>query len=184
MEDAGHLPVLRGEVLELLAPADSSRMVDCTVGLGGHAEALTLRPSTETRLDHGFSAVTSFFPGTKVLAAELMEAIASAVTEQDTTHAPLIFDDQYISTGGQLYELCAGRDRFLCDLRPLLYELAGKPRRHCCHPYDICTMLIAEEEPVVLPVPPGRLSTTLIKMLSTAPLDRARDLGRLARWTT
>ena len=117
---------------------------------GSHAEPLALRPSTETRLDHGFSAVTSFFPGTKLLAAELMETIASAVTDQDTTYAPLIFDDQYISTGGQLYELCVGHDRFLCDLRPLLFDLAGQPLRHCCHPYDICTMLIAEELGVIV----------------------------------
>ena len=39
MDDAGHLPVLLDEVLEILAPA-SSRIVDCTVGLGGHAERL------------------------------------------------------------------------------------------------------------------------------------------------
>jgi len=39
MDDAGHLPVLLDEVLELLAPT-SGRIVDCTVGLGGHAEAL------------------------------------------------------------------------------------------------------------------------------------------------
>jgi 16S rRNA (cytosine1402-N4)-methyltransferase len=40
MDDAGHFPVLLGEVLELLAPAGRSRLVDCTIGLGGHAEAL------------------------------------------------------------------------------------------------------------------------------------------------
>ena len=40
MEDAGHFPVLLDEVLELLAPERCSRIVDCTVGLGGHAEAI------------------------------------------------------------------------------------------------------------------------------------------------
>jgi len=40
MEDAGHFPVMLGDVLELLAPADDETMVDCTIGLGGHAEAL------------------------------------------------------------------------------------------------------------------------------------------------
>ena len=40
MDDAGHLPVLLDEVLELLAPVGKRVIVDCTVGLGGHAEAL------------------------------------------------------------------------------------------------------------------------------------------------
>jgi 16S rRNA (cytosine1402-N4)-methyltransferase len=40
MDDAGHLPVLALEVVELLRPAGSRVMVDCTVGLGGHAQAL------------------------------------------------------------------------------------------------------------------------------------------------
>jgi 16S rRNA (cytosine1402-N4)-methyltransferase len=48
MDDAGHLPVLLDEVLELLAPACGEHgrtarkqvIIDCTVGLGGHAEAM------------------------------------------------------------------------------------------------------------------------------------------------
>ncbi|MDY7011095.1 MAG: 16S rRNA (cytosine(1402)-N(4))-methyltransferase RsmH [Planctomycetota bacterium] len=40
MDDAGHLPVLLDEALRLLAPAGKQVIVDCTVGLGGHAEAL------------------------------------------------------------------------------------------------------------------------------------------------
>ena len=48
MDDAGHLPVLLDEVLELLVPAlhrqgstDGKRVIiDCTVGCGGHARAL------------------------------------------------------------------------------------------------------------------------------------------------
>ena len=40
MDDAGHFPVMRQEVLALLAPAGKRTIVDCTVGLGGHAEAL------------------------------------------------------------------------------------------------------------------------------------------------
>ena len=35
-----HVPVLRAEVLGLLQPAGRDVLLDCTVGLGGHAEAL------------------------------------------------------------------------------------------------------------------------------------------------
>ncbi len=35
-----HLPVLKDAVVELLSPADRRVLLDCTVGLGGHAEAM------------------------------------------------------------------------------------------------------------------------------------------------
>lgn len=40
MDPIGHKPVLLNEVLELLAPAGRSVIVDCTAGLGGHSQAL------------------------------------------------------------------------------------------------------------------------------------------------
>ena len=39
-DDAGHLPVLVREVVELLRPNRGGVFVDCTLGLGGHARAL------------------------------------------------------------------------------------------------------------------------------------------------
>jgi len=44
--------------------------------------------------------------------------------------------------------LVSGHDRLLIDVRGLLYERfqrEGKPVGHACHPYDVCTSLIAEE---------------------------------------
>ena len=61
-----------------------------------------------------------------------------------------VFDDQYISTGGQFYELMVGHDRFNADLRPLLYHAQNQPEGLCCHPYDCAAMLIAEEAGVIL----------------------------------
>ena len=37
---AGHRPVLRDEVLQMLSPTGNRVVLDCTVGLGGHAQAL------------------------------------------------------------------------------------------------------------------------------------------------
>jgi hypothetical protein len=61
-----------------------------------------------------------------------------------------VFDDQYIATGGQLYELLVGHDRFLADLRPVFFEALGLPPKLTCHPYDICTELIAREAGVIV----------------------------------
>jgi len=94
--------------------------------------------------------VSSFFPGTKSAAAALMEWIVARTTEQEDESQPLVFDDQYICTGGQLYELMVGHDRFICDMRSLFYDLAGGPKRHCCHPYDLAGALIAQEAGIEL----------------------------------
>ena len=114
------------------------------------AAPLSIRPSTAAGIDHGFATVSNFFPGTKVLASELMEQIArQLIGPADVTKAT-VFDDQYISTGGQFYELIVGHDRFIADLRPLFYRVQNQPEGLCCHPYDCATMLIAEEAGVIL----------------------------------
>ncbi len=113
-------------------------------------ERLVLRPSTAETINHGFAAVSNFFPGTKVLASELMEyLVRHLIGPADVTKAT-VFDDQYISTGGQFYELIVGHDRFNADLRPLFYRLQDQPEGLCCHPYDCATMLIAEEAGVII----------------------------------
>jgi hypothetical protein len=46
-----------------------------------------------------------------------------------------------------------GHDRWTADLRPLLKPLLaerGRPPPLCCHPYDICTALIAREAGVMV----------------------------------
>ena len=116
----------------------------------GPAEDLRLRPSHATNIDHGFATVSNFFPGTKVLAAELMEHIVrNLIGAADVTKAT-VFEDQYISTGGQFYELIVGHDRFNADLRPAFYRINGQPEGLCCHPYDCATLLVAEEAGVLI----------------------------------
>ena len=117
---------------------------------GGASQPLPLRPSSADTIAHGFASVTAFFPATKVLAAELMEHLARHLLgDADFTNAA-VFDDQYISTGGQFYELIVGHDRFNADLRPLFYGIQNQPPGLCCHPYDCATWLIAEEAGVIL----------------------------------
>jgi hypothetical protein len=111
---------------------------------------VAIQPSSADTIAHGFAMVSNFFPGTKVLASELMEhLVRNLLGEADVTRA-MVFEDQYICTGGQLYELIVGHDRFNADLRPLFYQAQGQPPGLCCHPYDCATMLIAEEAGVVL----------------------------------
>ena len=114
---------------------------------GGAREALTLHPSSATDLEHSFSGFAKFFlPGKPALAsleAELFRRLGCR-------H---VFDDEYLSTGGQLHELISGRDRFVADLRPLVLDDAGGL---ACHPYDVCTAMLLVEAGGVVTDPWGR----------------------------
>ena len=121
--------------------------------LTGGTTPLALRPSQSPTLAHGFSSVSRFFPGARdVLAAIDDEVVAEVMGPAVAGKAPC-FEDQYVSTGGQLYELMAGHDRFIADIRPVMAPLLaarGIARPLCCHPYDLCSSLIATESGVRL----------------------------------
>jgi len=106
----------------------------------GHPDTgvpIPLKPSRADGILHGFASVSNFFPGTNLLGPT------------DVT-AATVFEDQYISTGGQFYELIVGHDRFNADLRPTFYRMQNQPEGLCCHPYDCATMLIADEAGVII----------------------------------
>jgi hypothetical protein len=94
-----------------------------------------------------------FFPGVREELAAIDEEIVRGAlgdVEHGKAHC---FEDQYLSSGGQLYELMAGHDRFIADLRPLMEPLLrqrGLSLGICCHPYDVCTELIARELGVIV----------------------------------
>jgi hypothetical protein len=50
----------------------------------------------------------------------------------------------------------AGHDRFIADLRPLFERARPGGTALCCHPYDLCTELIARELGVVVTGADGR----------------------------
>ena len=111
---------------------------------------LPLKPSQAEGIDHGFATVSNFFPGTKVLASAMIEhLVRHLIGPADVTRAT-VFDDQYISTGGQFYELIVGHDRFNADLRPAFYAAQRLGEGMCCHPYDCAGLLVAEEAGVIV----------------------------------
>jgi hypothetical protein len=97
--------------------------------------------------------VTRFFSGGRDILAAIDDEIAFAAHGAGREGKAYLFEDQYLSTGGQLYELMMGHDRFQADLRPLLRPILkqrGLPCGLCCHPYDLCTELIAREAGVLI----------------------------------
>lgn len=109
---------------------------------------LNLKPSKANSIEQGFSQISRFFPGVRDVLAEIDEEIVSETLGLPKLGKAQCFEDQYISTGGQLYELISGHDRFCADLRPLMQPIMdsrGLDLSICCHPYDLCTELIARE---------------------------------------
>lgn len=128
------------------------------------------RPSTARDFKHGFSSFVKFFPEGKALAATIEETFWSKLYGLGRTFSPIIFDDQYISSGGQFYELLAGRDRMIIDLRPAICEAAGIHSVMLCHPYDVCAALILQEAGVVL------------ETLDGSPIDAPLDTTSPVSW--
>jgi len=122
---------------------------------------------------HGFAMIARFFPGAREELAAIDEEIVAAALGPVRRGKAHCFEDQYISTGGQLYELMAGHDRFVADLRPLLEGVLarrGLALGICCHPYDLATELIAREAGVVVTDPRG------------SPLEATLDVESDVAW--
>jgi len=124
----------------------------------GESRPLALRPSTAETIEHGFASISRFFPGARDVLAEIDDEIVESLLGPIVAGKARCFEDQYVSTGGQLYELIVGHDRFVADLRPLMENVLAKRGLQlglCCHPYDLATELIAREVGVVVTDPLG-----------------------------
>lgn len=119
--------------------------------LNGSARQLHTSPSEASSLAGGFAQLARFFPPRRDILAALEEELIQLISPSN--HQALIFEDQYISSGGQLYELLMGHDRFTADIRGLLYqhlEREGIRGGHVCHPYDVCAHLIGVEAGLII----------------------------------
>ena len=142
--------------------------------LSGERRPLRLKPSTAKSIRHGFAAVSRFFPGAREELAAIDEEIVRGALGDVELGKAHCFEDQYLSSGGQLYELMSGHDRFIADLRPLMEPLLntrGLALGICCHPYDLCTEMIAREMGVIV--------TDVRGKALRAPLD----VGTNIAWT-
>lgn len=130
--------------------------------LTGEDVALRPRPSRADTIAHGFAMVARFFPGMREELAAIDEEIVRGALGPVVAGKAQCFEDQYICTGGQLYELMCGRDRFIADIRPVtevLLARKGLALGICCHPYDICTEMLARELGVAVTDERGELLT-------------------------
>jgi fructose-1,6-bisphosphatase/inositol monophosphatase family enzyme len=137
--------------------------------LSGESRAVNFHPSTASTIAHGFAMISRFFPGHRGELASIDDEVVDAVLGPAPPGKAQLFEDQYICTGGQLYELMAGHDRFVADLRPLFERQRPDGPALCCHPYDLCTVLIAAELGILVTDESGRPLN--------APLDVTSDVS-------
>ena len=130
------------------------------------------RPSGAKTIAGGFASIFHPMPGGKEIFAAIEEDLTRILIGGLEVSKTALFDDQYLSTGGQLYELMTGRDRMVADLRGMLYaryRREAKPTGHACHPYDLCSILIAEEA--------GVQTTDGLGQPLNSPLDTTTDVS-------
>lgn len=190
-EDRGEETSLRDSLASVLVELPTSRQNRADVFTATHDSAtrgirvevgekpaclksgteIPVRPSPAGDLQDGFLTVSSFFPGTKLLAAELAEAIAEHTGM--VSPIPNLFDDQYLSTGGQMVQLMTGRDRCVLDLRPEFNTILGRTgadRFIETHPYDLAGLTALKQSGVIVTNAQGE------------PLDAPLDVTTGVSW--
>jgi hypothetical protein len=121
----------------------------------GDRGPLLICPSKSTTVEHGVAAFTKFFPEGKELTARFETELWKRLGVYGGSNSPVIFDDQYISSGGQMYELLVGHYRFYGDLRPEILNSLGLGHTLTCHPYDVAAGLLLKEAGCVYKSPWG-----------------------------
>ncbi len=136
--------------------------------LDGTTQPLPVHPTGAATIAQGFGNISRFFPGTRGVLATIDDEIVEVLLGPPPPNRVHAFEDQYICTGGQLYELMVGHDRWAADLRPLVWASLGT-RGLCCHPYDLCSELVARAHGVTVTDASGDLLR--------APLDVEADIA-------
>lgn len=139
------------------------------------AKAERLQPSQSKSIDHGYAVFSNYFPGVRDAIALFADTVLSKIGIEIQNDKAIVFDDQYISSGGQIYLLASGAYRFAADIRPALTRISnerGIGLALCCHPYDIGGLLIFLEA--------GGIMTDLTGKDITYPIDTQTRCGWLA----
>jgi hypothetical protein len=177
------IPLVKQHLCDVLwAVASGGAHAERLNRLTGERRPLPLGPSRAQTIDQGYGGLSRFFPGARAELAAIDDAVVGRVLGPSQQGRARAFEDQYISSGGQLYELMVGHDRWIADLRPLVEPVLrarGEALGLCAHPYDLSTELIAREAGVIVTDGAGgRLSAPLDVFSELAWIGYANDAIR------
>jgi fructose-1,6-bisphosphatase/inositol monophosphatase family enzyme len=161
------IPLVKQHLSDSLwAIADQTAQGERYNRLTGERTPLHTQPSQSPTIAQGYGNISRFFPGTRAELAAIDDELIEHILGPSKEGQVQAFEDQYICSGGQLYELIMGHDRWVADLRPLaepILAARGQASGLYCHPYDLCTELIARKLGIIVTDVQGKPLT--------APLD-------------
>ena len=143
---------------------------------------VALEPSSAIDVQHAFGTICRFFPAGSTLLAQIEEQLWETLYGDLSDGTPLVFNDQYISTGGQFYEVLSGHDRFIADIRPIAFRVLDIEENLSAHPYDVCCALLLEEAGCIIEHPDGSPlncpldTTSAVNWVAYANEDLARHI--------
>jgi fructose-1,6-bisphosphatase/inositol monophosphatase family enzyme len=146
---AVELPVQKQHLADEFVWTRSRGLAATRGNIGGALAPIVLRPSKAATLDHGFGTFVTYFPFHRGRAAQAVERLNELTGSE-------FFDDQYLSSAGQMLELAMGRDRFVVDLRAAWNKIDGQSRAPAPYPYDLAAAPIAKCAGVILTDAEGR----------------------------
>ncbi len=135
-------------------------------------EPTRLSSSSADNLRHGYIMFVNPYTSTRSKNAAIVDQLIEQAVGPAQDNEVLVFTDQYGSTAGQVYMLATAKYRLVADLRPAIalhQRAAGIGGGLCCHPYDLCTYLVAVEA--------GSAITDLAGGSLRYPLDTTTDCG-------
>ncbi|MCP3919180.1 MAG: hypothetical protein GY711_26870 [bacterium] len=133
----------------------------CTVRVRNLGDDLVLSEGalfadTDDRVDDGFFPFFAFHPDIRAETAALAARFFRRVEEEEDGDTSRCFDDQFISSGGQLVLTALGTYRMVVEARHLIATRRGRATQ-TCKPYDMAgAALCAREAGCVVTALDGR----------------------------
>ncbi len=133
------------------------RSLSAVLGHGAHFEERTLTTEVlhsarrlntgkDARADHGYFPMFRYLAAQRPLIAAVEARFFERLARLEHADTRSCYDDQYISSGGQLALLCLGTYRMSVDLRATLGTARPEIPSLATHPYDIAgAVLVARE---------------------------------------
>lgn len=109
------------------------------------SEPAVLRVDTDTRCDHGYFPFFRYERSQAKSIAAIETEFHQRLATRECADTRSIYDDQYISNGGQLVLLALGTYRFVADLRAWLSDVLEVPTT-TSKPYDSAGAVLCARE--------------------------------------